>query len=62
MQLISKFQNRLFKVTVIIVLFFGGLSPAFREDKTAQYVGIFSVTLLTVLSLMYVLGQNKEST
>lgn len=51
MRLIPTLQNDLFIATVIIVIFLGALSPIFRADDVAKYVGAFSVVVLTVLSM-----------
>ena len=59
MRLIRKLQDDLFILTVIIVLFFGALSPVFRGDDLSNYVGAFSVSVLTILSLRGALSRAK---
>jgi len=61
MRLIRKIQHNLFLATVIIVLFFGALSPVFRDDDIAKYVGAFSAVVLTVLSMLSVFRHPEKS-
>jgi hypothetical protein len=42
-----------------MILFFGALSPVFRGDDLAKYVGVFSAAVLTVLSLIAVFRRSK---
>jgi len=60
MRLIRKLQNDLFILTVIIVLFFGALSPVFRDDDLSKYVGAFAVVVLTILSLRGVFNRGNK--
>lgn len=61
MRLIRRLQSNLFLGTVIIVLFFGALSPVFRDDYVAKGVGVFSAVVLTVLSMLSVFRRPEKS-
>jgi hypothetical protein len=42
-------NKRLFWATVVILLFIGALSPVFRNDEVADYVGFGSSLMLAGL-------------
>lgn len=49
----------LFRLTVVILLFFGALSPIFRSDDVADYVG-FASSLFLAGALSWVVIRTKD--
>jgi hypothetical protein len=53
-----KLQLIIFKLTILIVLVFGAVSPVFRHDSVVNYVCLSSVSILAVLAGFSLLRQN----
>jgi len=46
---------RIYRTTLLVALAFGAVSPVFRQDMLAKYVGFVSTIVLTVLAAYRVL-------
>jgi hypothetical protein len=48
-------RMRIYRTTLLVALAFGAVSPVFRQDMLAKYVGFVSTIVLTVLAAYRVL-------
>jgi len=48
-----------FKFMILTALFFGSISPAFRPDEVAKYVGITASVLLTIIAGFQIFGRRR---
>jgi hypothetical protein len=46
----ERVQDMIFRVTLVSILFFGAVSPIFRDDALADYVGFASAAILAIYS------------
>lgn len=54
-QAMNALRLRIYRITLLIALAFGAVSPVFRQDMVAKYVGFVSTLVLTVLAAYKVL-------
>lgn len=46
----TKLQQRIYRITLLMALAVGAVSPVFRDDKIAKIVGVASTVILVVLA------------
>ena len=54
-KMIQRMQNKLFMGTIVVNLGLFGISPIFRDDLTAKWIGGVCVCVLTLLNLLCVI-------
>ncbi len=54
-------QIHMFRITLFIVLVIGALSPIFRQDDEARYVGAVCIVVLSALAMRFLFFPKRGS-